>query len=127
MGSPTWCAIVVRSSALGLLALILICMVSPQVDPLRSLARQEPEFGCFRTYPVAYDPPKAEAPDGSVTMSDAARQQRWGVVHHRYYALEISYFNSGLGNQILDVMSKNSLWVRVLGSSSILEPEVPVL
>jgi COP9 signalosome complex subunit 5 len=30
-------------------------------DPLRSLARQEPEFGCFRCYPVNHTPPKVRA------------------------------------------------------------------
>lgn len=35
----------------------------------------------------------------------------------------MSYFLSGLGNQMLEVMSKNALWMRVLGSSSIMEPD----
>lgn len=30
---------------------------------------------------------------------------------------------SGLGSQMLEVMSKNALWVRILGSSSIMEPD----
>lgn len=30
---------------------------------------------------------------------------------------------SGLGSSMLEVMSKNALWVRILGSSSIMEPD----
>ncbi len=94
------------------------------MDPLRSLAKQEPEFGCFRCYPVNYEPPKNECPDGSVMSDDKARQQLWGTTHQRYYSLDISYFNSSLGNHVLDVISRNNLWIRVLGSSSIMELEV---
>lgn len=100
---PFWCAIV--------------------VDPLRSLAKQEPEFGCFRCYPVSHNPPANICPDGSVMSDDSSRMTRWGVAHHRYYSLEMSYFMSGLGGKIMDIMSRNSLWIRVLSSSSIMEQE----
>jgi hypothetical protein len=43
--------------------------------------------------------------------------------YHRYYQLKASYFMSGLGASMLEVMSKNALWVRILGSSSIMEPD----
>ncbi len=36
------------------------------VDPLRSLAKQEPEFGCFRVYPPRHNPPANECPDGQM-------------------------------------------------------------
>jgi COP9 signalosome complex subunit 5 len=94
------------------------------VDPLRSLAKQEPELGCFRVYPPRYTNPNTnEVPDGTVNADVATRTTRWGLSYHRYYQLRLSYFMSGLGSQMLEVMSKNALWVRVLGSSSILEPD----
>jgi hypothetical protein len=48
---------------------------------------------------------------------------RWGSVYNRYYMLESTFFMSTLGNQFLDTMSRNNLWVRVLSSSSIMEEE----
>jgi len=103
MASGTWTAIV--------------------VDPLRSLARQEPEFGAYRVYPPKYQPPANECPDGSINADVSSRTTRWGLSYHRYYQLHMSYFMNSLGKQLVDVMSKNALWVRVLGSSSIMEPE----
>jgi COP9 signalosome complex subunit 5 len=93
------------------------------VDPLRSLAKQEPEIGVYRVYPPKYNPPVNECPDGSINADVSSRTTRWGLSYHRYYQLRASYFMSGLGNQMLEVMSKNALWVRVLGSSSIMEPD----
>jgi COP9 signalosome complex subunit 5 len=93
------------------------------VDPLRSLAKQEPELGAFRIYPPKHTPPANECPDGSQMTDDQSRVVRWGHSHARYYALRISYFMSSLGSRMLDTMSKNNLWVRVLSSSSIMETE----
>jgi len=93
------------------------------VDPLRSLAKQEPEFGAFRVYPPSYQlSSPEECPDGT-TASKEARMQRWGGAADRYYAMKISYFMSSLGRSVLDTMSKNSLWIRILGSSAIMETE----
>mmetsp|Transcript_2344 Transcript_2344/g.3165 ORF Transcript_2344/g.3165 Transcript_2344/m.3165 type:complete len:348 (+) Transcript_2344:27-1070(+) len=100
--SPTWTAIV--------------------VDPLRSLAKQEPQLGVFRCYPAAHNPPANEGPDGN-KGDEAALKERWGHVYNRYYMLEHSFFMSQLGNQFLDIMSRNNLWVRVLSSSSVMEQE----
>jgi len=99
---PTWVAIV--------------------VDPLRSLAKQEPEFGAFRVFPPNFSPQPDECPDGT-TMPKESRMVRWGVSAERYYALKISFFMSSLGRRVLDTMSKNSLWIRILASSSVMEPE----
>jgi COP9 signalosome complex subunit 5 len=99
---PTWVAIV--------------------VDPLRSLAKQEPEFGAYRVFPPTFSVQQDECPDGTF-MSKEMRMQRWGVSAERYYALKISFFMSSLGRRVLDTMSKNSLWIRILASSSIMEPE----
>lgn len=93
------------------------------IDPLRSLAKQEPELGCYRVYPPKYSPPPNECPDGQINADVASRTTRWGLSFSRYYQLNLSYFMSGLGNQMLEVMSKNALWVRVLSSSAIMEPD----
>jgi len=99
---PTWVAIV--------------------VDPLRSIAKQEPEFGAFRVFPPNFSPQQDECPDGTF-MPKESRMVRWGVSAERYYALKISFFMSSLGRRVLDTMSKNSLWIRILASSSVMEPE----
>ena len=99
--SPTWTAIV--------------------IDPLRSLAKQEPELGCFRIYPPKHTPPANQCPDGSTNADATSRTVRWGLTYHRYYQLPIDYFLSELGSELLDTMSRRSLWVRVLSSSSLLE------
>lgn len=100
--SPTWTAIV--------------------VDPLRSLAKQEPQLGVFRNYPVAHNTNATEGPDGQ-KGDEASLKERWGAVYNRYYMLDTTFFMSKLGNQFLDTMSRNNLWVRVLSSSSIMETE----
>ena len=99
--SPTWTAIV--------------------IDPLRSLAKQEPELGCYRVYPPKHTPPANQCPDGSINADTTSRTVRWGLTYHRYYQLPIDYFLSELGGELLDTMSRRSLWVRVLSSSSLLE------
>ena len=99
--SPTWTAIV--------------------IDPLRSLAKQEPELGCFRIYPPKHTPPPNQCPDGTLNADATSRTVRWGLTYHRYYSLPIEYFLSELGSELLDTMSRRSLWVRVLSSSSLLE------
>jgi len=91
-------------------------------DPLRSLAKQEPQFGAYRIYPVTYNPPQNQAPDGT-TGDKEDLVARWGHAYSRYYQLDLSYYMSSLGNKLLGIMSKNNLWVRVLSSSAILEPE----
>lgn len=93
------------------------------VDPLRSLAKQEPQLGCFRVYPPTHNPRKLEGPDGNLYPDESAVKTRWGNAYNRYYQLEHSYFMSSLGSNLLDIMSRNNLWVRVLSSSSIMEPE----
>jgi len=94
------------------------------VDPLRSLARQEPEFGAFRTYPKNFKPPEDECPDGSLApKTSEQRVKRWGNSSDEYYALKTHFFMSQLGRHFLGIMSKNNLWIRVLGSTPILDSE----
>jgi COP9 signalosome complex subunit 5 len=93
------------------------------VDPLRSLAKQNPEMMCFRVYPPDHQPPQHQCPDGQIVPDDNAKQQRWGALHHRYYVLKVEFFISVLGRKLLEILSKNHLWVRVLSSAVIMEPE----
>ena len=101
--APTWTAIV--------------------IDPLRSLAKQEPEMGAYRVYPPKHTPPANQCPDGSINADTTSRTVRWGLTYHRYYQLPISYFLSSLGQELLGTMTRNNLWVRVLSSTSTLEPD----
>jgi len=93
------------------------------LDPLRSLAQQEPQLGCFRVFPATHTPPKLEGPDGNIYPDDLTLSTRWGSAANRYYQLQHSFFMSSLGHSLLDTMSRNNLWVRVLSSSPIMEPE----
>ena len=80
-------------------------------------------MGCFRVFPPKHSPPANQCPDGSFNSDATSRTVRWGLTYHRYYQLPISYFLSQLGGDLLSTMSKNNLWVRVLSSSSLLEPD----
>jgi len=93
------------------------------VDPLRSLVKQEPELGAFRVYPVTHQLAHPdECPDGT-QMPKESRMVRWGVSADRYYALKVSFFMSMLSRKVLDTMSKSSLWIRILASSSLNEAD----
>lgn len=96
------------------------------LDPLRSLAKQIPEMMCFRVYPPAFSPPTGECPDGVVIRDEALRNGRWGKLHSRYYCLSVEYFISSLGRNLLEILSRNHLWVRVLSSAATMEPEYRV-
>jgi len=93
------------------------------IDPLRSLAKQEPQLGCFRVYPPSHCPKPTEGPDGRIYASEEAVKIRWGSSPNRYYKLDHSYFLSTFGARVVEMMSRNNLWIRVLSSSAILEPE----
>jgi len=99
------------------------CWLSVVVDPLRSIAKQTPDFGAFRTFPPSFDSPATRAPDGSAVIDKDATIARWGHAYNRYYTLQVEYFMSSLGSRMLEIMSRNNLWIRVLSSSSIMEAE----
>lgn len=66
----------------------VLCLVSSvilhiQVDPLRSLAKNKPEFGAFRVYPPEFAAPQNETPDGKIVTDDNARIERWGTYWNR--------------------------------------------
>jgi len=92
------------------------------IDPLRCLAKQKIDFGCFMCYPPQYDPPKGQAPDGA-NDSKENLTQRWGVAYNRYYVLKHSYFMGSLVRHNIEMMSHKHLWIKQLSSSAILENE----
>jgi COP9 signalosome complex subunit 5 len=63
------------------------------VDPLRSLAKDRPDFGAFRVYPPEYTAPANETPDGKIVTDDLRRVERWGSCWNRYYTLEVGNFS----------------------------------
>jgi len=103
MGMPTWTAIV--------------------VDPLRSLAKQKPDFGVFRAFPPSHDTGWGVAPDGTTVIDKESTVTRWGQTYNRYYQLQVDFFMSSLGKKFVDTMSSSNLWIRALSSSSVMEPE----
>ncbi|KAJ0404168.1 hypothetical protein ATCC90586_008619 [Pythium insidiosum] len=86
------------------------------LDPLRSLAKKRPEMGAFRVYPPEYTAPVNETPDGTIVTDDAARIER-------YYTLEVDYFMSSVGSDIVNILSEEFLWMRTLSSNSMQERE----
>jgi COP9 signalosome complex subunit 5 len=90
------------------------------IDPLRSTAKQQPDIQAFRCYPIAYTPPAGECPDGT-EADEEAKQLRWGKVANRYYSLSVSHFMSQCGANLLSILSRDHQWIRMLGSSDIME------
>lgn len=88
------------------------------IDPLRSIALQRPEIGAYRVYQNKYTPAANECPDGTIATDDTQRAQRWGHSHNRYYELDVSYFTSELGNNILQSISSGSVWASVLSQNT---------
>jgi len=93
------------------------------VDPLRSLAKQKVELGCFMAYPPSYDPPKNQGPDGNFDTNLSNLTTRWGAVYNRYYMLKPTFFMGSLVRHNLEMMSRKHLWIRHLSSTAVLEPE----
>ena len=94
------------------------------VDPLRSLAKNKPEVKAFRVYPPEYNSPVAnQCPDGSIVEEEKTRLEKWGSCWSRYYELEVDYFMSKSARNVMDILSRNYLWMRNLGSTPSLEPE----
>lgn len=87
------------------------------VDPLRSLAKGRPELAAFHCYPPDYTPPKGKGPDGIVYPDDSALQERWGPAAKSYYMLETEIFMSSLSKMLVDILSRDFMWTRVLGTT----------
>lgn len=94
------------------------------VDPLRSLAKDHPELKAFRVYPPEYNcPVQNQCPDGSIVEEEKTRLELWGSCWNRYYELEVDYFMSKSARNMMDILTRNFLWMRNLGSTPSLEIE----
>ena len=98
--------------------------VAVVIDPLRSIALERPEFGAYRVYNSKYIPPANENPDGTIAVDDTTRAQRFGHSWNEYYELDITYFNSQLGSNILQLISSNTVWASILSSIPQLQPDM---
>lgn len=97
------------------------------VDPLRSVASKDPQLRAFRAYPVDYHSPTSnECPDGSIVAEEQARIEIWGSCWNRYYELKLDYFMSRSARHVLEILNKNFLWMRTLGSSEGLSHPDPI-
>jgi|MDSY01.1.fsa_nt_gb COP9 signalosome complex subunit 5 len=76
------------------------------VDPLRSLAKNHPEFAAFRAYPPEYAPPANETPDGKLVDEESKRVEQWGACWNRYYKLDVEYFMSTQAKAVIGILSK---------------------
>ncbi|DBA02884.1 TPA: hypothetical protein N0F65_005911 [Lagenidium giganteum] len=93
------------------------------LDPLRTIAKKRPEMGAFRVYPPDFAAPVNETPDGTIVTDDPTRIERWGSCWNRYYTLDVDYFTSTLGSQVVSVLSEEFLWMRTLSSNAMQERE----
>eukprot|EP00586_Coscinodiscus_wailesii_P011499 CAMPEP_0172508634 /NCGR_PEP_ID=MMETSP1066-20121228/213479_1 /TAXON_ID=671091 /ORGANISM="Coscinodiscus wailesii, Strain CCMP2513" /LENGTH=367 /DNA_ID=CAMNT_0013286699 /DNA_START=12 /DNA_END=1115 /DNA_ORIENTATION=+ len=94
------------------------------IDPLRSLAKNNPEMKAFRVYPPDYKSAVTnECPDGSIVHDEQARLEKWGSCWSRYYELEVEYFMSANARSVIGILTQNYLWMRTLGSTTMLEAE----
>lgn len=94
------------------------------VDPLRSLAKKNPEIKAFRAYPPDYSAPQNECPDGTIVTEEKLRLEVWGKCWDRYYELEVEYYMSNAARNMITLLTQNYAWMTVLGSTPMLQPEV---
>eukprot|EP00592_Proboscia_alata_P020991 CAMPEP_0194421084 /NCGR_PEP_ID=MMETSP0176-20130528/20339_1 /TAXON_ID=216777 /ORGANISM="Proboscia alata, Strain PI-D3" /LENGTH=313 /DNA_ID=CAMNT_0039229025 /DNA_START=200 /DNA_END=1137 /DNA_ORIENTATION=+ len=98
--------------------------VAVVVDPLRSLVKNSPVLQAFRVYPPGYSSPVPnECPDGTIVSDEKSRLERWGACWNRYYVLEMEFFMSNLARRVMGTLTQNFLWMRVVGSTPMLESE----
>ena len=88
------------------------------VDPLRSIAKGKPEIGAFRSFMPTYTQSPERSPDGALVDNKDAVVRRWGNCWNRYYSLGVDYFMSDMTRTVVDVLSKNFLWMSILSTSS---------
>jgi COP9 signalosome complex subunit 5 len=94
------------------------------VDPLRSLARGDPELKAFRAYPPEYTHPVVnQCPNGEILHEERARLEQWGSCWASYYELEVEYYMSGGARGVLSTLTRNFLWMRTLGTTPTCEAE----
>ena len=94
------------------------------VDPLRSLARGDPELRAFRAYPPEYTHPVVnQCPNGEIIHDERVRLEQWGSCWASYYELEVEYYMSGGARSVLSTLTRNFLWMRTLGTTPSCESE----
>lgn len=97
------------------------------VDPLRSLAKGNPELKAFRAYPPEFtNPVQNQCPDGSIINEEQVRLEKWGSCSSAYYELDVEYFMSTGARNVLSLLNRNFLWMRALGSTPMCEAEARV-
>jgi COP9 signalosome complex subunit 5 len=96
------------------------------IDPLRSIAQGRPELMAFRSYPVEYEPPPNETPDGTIVSDDIRAVEKWGVCWRGYYRLEVSYFMSSLAQNALNVLKNKFMWMNSLTNTAQAEEGSPI-
>jgi COP9 signalosome complex subunit 5 len=97
------------------------------LDPLRTSALNVPQLKAFRAYPPEYQSPVAnQCPDGSVVHDESKRLEQWGSCWNRYYELKIEYFMSQHARHVMNLLTKNFLWMKDLSSSDHLMMEEKV-
>lgn len=84
------------------------------IDPLYSLAKQNPEIMAFRVYPPEYSAPVDETPNGQIVKDDQKRVAQWGACWNRYYKLDVEYFMSSMTNGTLNALRNQFLWYNCL-------------
>jgi proteasome lid subunit RPN8/RPN11 len=91
------------------------------VDPKTSIQRRRLVMRAFRNYSnmAEYDP-GAVMPDGKPEPQPHYAFERWGSAWKNYYEVPIEYFNSAMGNMIIDMLG-GVLWVDELASSPTME------
>lgn len=88
------------------------------LDPLRSIHKSTPEIKAFRAYPPEYNSPVPnECPNGTVETSEQARLEQWGSCWNRYYELDVEYYMSSTARGILEQLTQDYLWMRMLGGN----------
>jgi COP9 signalosome complex subunit 5 len=97
------------------------------IDPLRSIAKGSPELMAFRAYPVEYEPPANETPDGTLVHEELRAIEKWGVCWRGYYKLETSYFMSSLASNVLTVLKNKFLWMNSFTQQPLENGRDPVL
>ncbi|KAL3812121.1 hypothetical protein ACHAXA_009380 [Cyclostephanos tholiformis] len=94
------------------------------VDPLRSLAKGDPELRAFRAYPPEYTHPVVnECPNGEIIHEERVRLEQWGSCWASYYELEVEYYMSSGARSVLSTLTRNFLWMRTLGTTPSCEVE----
>eukprot|EP01016_Furgasonia_blochmanni_P025924 TRINITY_DN276_c0_g1_i3.p1 TRINITY_DN276_c0_g1~~TRINITY_DN276_c0_g1_i3.p1 ORF type:complete len:388 (+),score=115.94 TRINITY_DN276_c0_g1_i3:68-1165(+) len=90
--------------------------VAVVIDPIRTMTAGKVEIGAFRTYPDGYTPPDKIVVEEQAIPSD--KTEDFGVHHHKYYSLEVSFYKNSLDTEMIEVLW-NKYWIKTLTNSSL--------